>query len=50
MIVERGRSLVMEVIFFLFRCGVIDFRGLDVEMLESNGVVDIFVGGDTVEW
>ena len=45
MIVERGKSLVMEVIFFLFRCGVIDFRGLDVEMLESNGVVDIFVGG-----
>ena len=25
MIVERGKSLVMEVIFFLFRCGVIDF-------------------------
>ncbi len=37
----------MEVIFFffLFSCGVIDFRGVDVEMLESNGVVDIFVGG-----
>jgi len=35
----------MEVIFFSLSCGVIDFRGLDVEMLESNGVVDIFVGG-----
>ncbi len=35
----------MEVIFFSLFVWSYCFRGVDVEMLESNGEVDIFVGG-----